>query len=61
MKSVRLITNDGGFVVSGKVPPFDAPPDVIVWGQRVFTYSHTDDEAVDVYIEAFSVALVAVD
>jgi len=61
MKSVRLVTKDGGFVTSGKVPLFNEPPEVIIWGQRIFTYSQTDDEAVDVYVEAFSVALVLVD
>jgi hypothetical protein len=61
MKSVRLMTKDGGFVAGGKIPIFNEPPDVVGWGQRIFTYSHTDDETVDVYIEAFSVALALVD
>jgi hypothetical protein len=61
MKSVRLMTKDGDFVIGGKVPLFNEPPEVVVWGQRIFTYSHTDNEAVDVYVEAFSVALVLVD
>lgn len=61
MKKVRLMTKDGGFVTGGEVPLFDEPPDVVVWGERVFTYSHTDDETVDVYVEAFFVALSIVD
>ena len=61
MKSVRLMTKDGGLVTSGKVPLFNEPLEVIIWGQRIFTYSHTDEETVDVYVEAFSVALILVE
>lgn len=61
MKSVRLMRKDGGFVTTGQVPLFNEPPEVIIWGQRIFTYSHTDDESVDVYVEAFSVALILVE
>lgn len=55
------MTKDGGFVTGGKIPLFNEPPDVIVWGERVFTYSHTDDETEDVYVEAFCVPLTIVD
>lgn len=60
MKTVLLYTKDGGFVVSGKIPAFDVPPDVILWGDRHFQYSGTDDEGVDSYVECFAVALVRV-
>lgn len=58
MKTVILFTKSGDFVVSGKVPEFDVPPDVIVWGDRHFQYSATSDEGVDSYVECFAVALV---
>ena len=57
MKTVLLYTKDGGFVVSGKIPAFNVPPDVIVWGDRIFQYSATTDEGTDSYVECFAVAL----
>lgn len=61
MKKVILYTVDGGFVVSGRVPFFNVPPDVLIWVDRVFRYDSTDDESVDTYIECFAVALIRVD
>jgi len=61
MEKVRLLTKDGGFVTSGMIPAFNDPPDVIVWGSRIFQYDSTDDEREHVYIEAFSSYLVIVE
>ena len=58
MKNVILYTESGEHVVSGQVPFFDVPPAVLIWGDRVFLYSATDDEGVDSYVECFAVALV---
>lgn len=33
---IRLLTRQADFVVSVFIPPFDPPPEVIVWGSRVF-------------------------
>lgn len=60
MRKVLLYTSNGAFVVSGWIPPFDVPPEVIVWGDRHFRYSAADNEGVDVYVECFTVALVKV-
>lgn len=63
MNKVRLMTAPGagqpsGLVVEGEVPPFVTPPDVLVWGLRVFqdTHLHADDGA-RVYQECFAVHL----
>lgn len=61
MKKVLLYTREEEFVVSGWVPPFDVPPDVLIWGDRCFRYNSTSDEGLDVYVECFAVALVKVD
>jgi hypothetical protein len=51
----------GEYVVSGRVPAFDEPPAFLIWGDRTFEYSSTDDEGVDLYYECFAVALIHVD
>lgn len=61
MRKVMLYTASGEFVVSGWVPAFNTPPDVLVWGDRHFKYDGSDDENVDSYSECFAVALVKVD
>ena len=35
---VILTTRDGGFVHESTIPPMTPPPEVIVWGTRVFVY-----------------------
>lgn len=63
MKKVRLMTAPGagrpsGLVVEGEVPPFVTPPDVLVWGQRVFQDTHLNaDDGARVYQECFAVHL----
>ena len=58
MQDVRLLTKDGGYVASGKIPPFNEPPEVLIWGELFFTYDVTDDEETHVYVEAFTVVLI---
>lgn len=52
-KKVLLLTKDGDYVASDNFPKFNEPPAVLIWGERFFTYDTTDDEDVDVYVEAF--------
>lgn len=33
---IKLLTRDGGYVTTVSVPPFNPPPEVIMWGSRVF-------------------------
>lgn len=57
---VKLLTHDHGFVVSGKIPHFDVPPSVILWGDRTFAYFDTG-QGIHTYLEAFAVYLVRTD
>lgn len=68
MKKVRLYTSTGakptidlgGFVVEGEIPPFNIPPEVLMWGARLFVFVSTEeDTGVYLYREAFAVALVS--
>lgn len=68
MQPVVLYTRDGGFVVSGAVPPFlpGKEADVLKWGSRVFKldrYTHGDAihnlEGALIYTEVFAIELVA--
>lgn len=61
MKKVILYTREYEFVVSGWIPTFTIPPDVIVWGDRVFRYDGSTGVEYDTYVECFAVALVKVD
>jgi len=36
MEEVKLYTSDGKLVTTVVVPNFQTPPDVIIWGSRVF-------------------------
>jgi len=36
---VKLFTRNDGFVVEGVIPPFSQPPDILIWGTRVFKFS----------------------
>lgn len=38
MIAVKLLTRDGGFVVTVQVPPFNPFPKGIHWGARTFFY-----------------------
>ena len=58
MIKVRLAIPDGGYVADVTIPPFKKLPDVIVWGQRFFTF-HKDlpepeDDCAAEYREAFA-------
>lgn len=60
---VILLTSSGELVHKTDIPEFNPKPDVIGWGDRVFTYSH--DELVGTpkvrghyYKEAFAYAIV---
>ena len=63
MRQVELLTTDGRFVTNGTIPPFDVPPDVIIWGDRIFqhkdTYAGDEDGTyhIDSYRECFAVTL----
>jgi hypothetical protein len=68
MLPVQLFTNDGGFVASGRIPPFlsGLEPHVVVWGDRTFClarHESTRDPAAPLlkYVDVFAVALVDVD
>jgi hypothetical protein len=50
---VELRTSDGGLVVRAVLPPFDPPPDVLLWGARVFRYDRDGR-----YLEAFAFAVL---
>lgn len=71
MQPVMLYARDGGFVVSGLVPPFllGKEADVLLWGDKVFTLDRNSDgkAAVNrefdnalIYTEAFAIALVVI-
>lgn len=57
MSKVRLETSNGELVVHGDVPPFVTPPDVLVWGTRVFQLYESECEGAAVYRECFAVYL----
>jgi hypothetical protein len=62
---VRLLTSDGRLVTDATIPPFNSRPDVLIWGQRVFTHhaevNRDGDDVKQEYREAFSVAVIEVD
>lgn len=58
---IKLETANGDFVHEQEIPPFQTPPDVLGWGDRVFKLHAprprgTTDAAV--YRECFAYALV---
>lgn len=57
---VRLETGDGGFVVSGTVPNFDFPYQLMCWGIRVFMLHETTTELLT-YRETSMYGLVVTD
>ena len=52
MVQVQLYTQGWEFVAVVEIPPFVKPPDVLIWGQRVFKYSHF--YGYERYVEAFA-------
>ena len=50
MQPVELHTREGGYVTTIEVPPFTKPPEVIIWGLRVFVL----DQEAGKYREAFA-------
>jgi len=73
MQKIILETSDGRPVVTGLIPPFNALPPVVIWGERFFQLHH-DRVHVDhtgavawfadetpVYREVFVVALAIVE
>lgn len=56
---VQLLTREGKFVADKLIPPFNAWPEVVLWGERVFVF-FTNQVGTDVgqYREAFAVAIV---
>lgn len=43
MIRVRLVTRGGDFVREVEIAPFEPPPDVLVWGSRLFLRDPCDD------------------
>lgn len=50
---IELLTADGEHVGMTKIPPFIIPPEVVIWGIRVFQ----KDDAMHTYKECFAVAI----
>lgn len=52
---VRLTTGDGLDVLENlaEIPPFSQPPDVLLWGDRVFRLLDLED-GIATYVEAFA-------
>jgi hypothetical protein len=60
---IRLVTgHDRGWVGTFDIPPFQTPPDVVIWGDRVFTRSvlpqFADVARDQEYVEAFAYVVV---
>jgi hypothetical protein len=58
MLEIRLETEDGRFVCVASIPPFLTLPEVVLWGQRFFKLASEVPDALPVYREAFTVAVV---
>ena len=54
MQPIILETKSREFVAKVEVPAFLTPPDVVIWGDRVFTFFLRDEKS-DYYREAFAV------
>jgi hypothetical protein len=59
--TVELFTREGGFVARGRLPVFHFPPDVILWGTRVFIKPTVRVSGATAYVEARPARLVDVD
>jgi hypothetical protein len=42
MPKVRLVTADNALVHETEIPPFNEPPKVVGWGDRVFLVKHLE-------------------
>lgn len=51
---VALLTMYGEYVTTAVIPPYNKPPDVLIWGQRVFKVSVNHP---DIYNECYSIAV----
>lgn len=40
--NVRLFSRDGGAVTDLAISPFNEPPEILIWGSRVFLRPHPD-------------------
>jgi hypothetical protein len=60
MMNVQLETRTGDLVTTGRVPPFNEPPEVLLWGVRVFRLHDKGDGMVrpTIYREAFATYLI---
>ena len=54
----RLIVPGGGLVTDLDLPPFSEPPEVVLWGSRVFRLVN-QNAGVVLYVEAFYYAVPA--
>jgi hypothetical protein len=43
MTQHKLYARDGFFVAEVTIPPFDPMPEVVIWGERIFTKQLEDD------------------
>lgn len=51
----NLLTADRGFVTHVEIPPFDTPPEILIWGERFFQLDrNTAQHVVPEYLEAFT-------
>ena len=57
MIPIRLTTRDGRHVADVLIPPFQALPEVVVWGERFFSlhseFQQEEDPAAAEYREVF--------
>ena len=65
MIAIRLAARDGGHVCDVIIPPFQKLPEVLVWGERFFTF-HTklddpEELCVAEYREAFAYCVPPID
>ncbi len=56
MLKIPLLTRQGEHVVTVVLPPFQRPPEIIVWGQRHFVHTvrHGHGEGGADYLEAMA-------
>lgn len=58
MQEIRLETSDGRYVVTGIIPLFITPPEIVIWGTRYFKLFAANPGLDVIYREAFTVAVV---
>jgi hypothetical protein len=54
MMEIKLETSDGGHLGYSQIAPFNVPPEVLIWGDRVFRF-HKEMPMLWIYREAFAV------